>query len=103
MYGLVTPLGKSTVSGHIAAPRLQDLNGKTVGEIWNGSFRGNVTFPIIRELLKKRYPDIKVIPYTEFPTPGTHGETESIQKAADTAALMAKQRGCDAVITGNGF
>ncbi len=79
------------------APRLPDLNGKTVGEISNGEHGGwevDRTFALIRESLKKRYPDIKIIPYTEFPSGVGNIDVDNI---GDIVAA----RGCDAVIGGN--
>ena len=84
------------------APRLADLNGKTVCEVWNGSFKGEVTFPVIRELLRKRYPHVKVIPYTEFPTQRIQGSTRELQERVQTAVTLAVEKSCDAVISGNG-
>ena len=43
--GVVSPVGVQVMDQKAAAPRLKDLNGKTVGEIWNGVFKGDETFP----------------------------------------------------------
>src|ERR1035437_4856318 len=101
---VVSPSGEQLASSAGAATSsLDTLNGKTIGEVWNGSFEGQVSFPIIRELLKKRFPGVKVIPYSEFPLfPVT---SLSPQRKAENlealrVALAAKK--CDAVITGNG-
>ena len=99
---VVSPLGLEAVRRTATAPRLADLNGKTVGEIWNGVFKGDVTFPIIRKLLLKRYPGLKIIPYTEFPhIPGADNPPAQRERARHIAQL-AKEKHCDAVITGNG-
>jgi hypothetical protein len=99
---VVSPVGLEAVARASAAPRLGDLNGKTVGEIWNGVFKGDVTFPIIRKLLAERYPGVKVIPYTEFPH--AHGSDQPAEQRAraQRAAALAREKGCDAVISGNG-
>ena len=79
------------------ATRLTDLKGKTIGEISNGEHGGwevDRTFPMIRQLLEKRFPDIKVIPYTEFPS-GVKGI--DVDNIGDIVAAS----GCDAVIGGN--
>ena len=75
------------------APRLDTLDGKTIGEIWNGTFRADATFPIIRKLLKERFPTVKFVPYTEFPV--EYPDPIKIPEAV-------KAKGCDAVIVGNG-
>ncbi|MBI2907180.1 MAG: hypothetical protein HYX92_05930 [Chloroflexi bacterium] len=103
MYEVLSPRGEATLGAVGAAPRLSDLSGKTVCEIWNGSFKGHITFPIIRELLRKRYPGIKVIPYDEFPVQHHHASTGQLLERLDAAVALAIQKGCDAVITGNGF
>ena len=51
----------------VHAPRLPDLNGKTICELGNGKWEAHRILPAIRDLLRKRFPDIKMIPYTEFP------------------------------------
>lgn len=99
---VLSPIGGAVVKERPAAPRLGDLSGKTVCELWNGQYKGDHVFPILRELIGRRYPDAKVIPYTEFPlfyagdTPKLHAEF------ARQLAALAKEKGCDAVITGNG-
>ena len=49
----VSPLGLEAVKQAGAAPRLDRLDGKTIGEFWNGVFKGDQTFPVIRKLLKQ--------------------------------------------------
>jgi hypothetical protein len=73
-------------------------------------YNAEISFPIIRELLKKRYPDIrKVIPYTEMneglpdSTVMTYsGSIEEQEKKTQAAVAVAMEKGCDAVIAGNG-
>jgi ABC-type amino acid transport substrate-binding protein len=74
------------------ARRLPDLNGKTIGEISNSLWEANRILPRIRELLKQRFPDIKFVPYTEFPSHADH-----IQDNEGLADLILA-KGCDAVI-----
>ncbi len=76
------------------APRVTDLHGKTICTLWNGLFRGNETFPYLQQLLKERYPDANIVPYTELPISHPH-DTRTIGEAA-------RQKGCDVVIGGNG-
>lgn len=101
---VVSPLGESVTDKTTPlSPRLDTLNGKTVCEIWNGGFKADVMFPIIEKMLRERYPDVRTIPYTEFPTVNIFSLEASKRDAtleAVRTALLAK--GCDAVITGNG-
>lgn len=101
-YEVVSPLGVEAVAQVSGAARLVSLDGKTVGEFWNGVFKGDQTFPVIRRLLQQRYPRLKVIPYTEFPhTPGTDHPAKQ-REHAQHMAVLAREKGCDAVISGNG-
>lgn len=103
MYEVLSPLGELTVQEGQSAPRISDLNGKTVCQVWNGAFKGDVAFPMIQELLQKRYPNVKVIPYTEFPLQRVNGPTQQLLERARTTVASAIQKGCDALIAGNGF
>ena len=99
---VVSPAGLDVVKSGGSAPRIDSLDGKTVGEVWNGVFKGDLTFPLIRKLLQKKYPRLKVIPYTEFPhVPGSDNPTRQ-RELARHIATIAKEKGCDAVISGNG-
>jgi hypothetical protein len=99
---VVSPAGLQAVKVIGVAPRLDDLNGKTVGEVWNGVFKGDLTFPVIRKLLKEKYPGIKIVPYTEFyHLPGSDVAAHQRELAREVVAT-AKEKGCDALISGNG-
>lgn len=99
---VVSPLGETTIEERAMAPRLDTLEGKTIGLIWNGAFKSNVTLSVIADSIRSKYPTARVIPYTDMPksskapAPGT---TDPDQLAL-VAAL--KKKGCDAVISGNG-
>ena len=78
------------------APRLDTLEGKTVAQLWDELFRGDVVFAHLEEGLKKRYPGVKFVSWREFGS--THGGNER----AALAALPQKLRdmGVDAVMSG---
>ena len=76
------------------APRLDNLAGKTICELWNGAWEGQATFTVINELLQKQYHTLKIIPYTEFPV----GKPDIDN---DKTAELVRATGCDAVIVGN--
>ncbi len=98
VYEVVWPLGRS-VSDHVKpAPRVLDLSGKTVCELWDSIFRGEEIFPLIRERLGERYSGIKFVDYRVFGS--THGQTEK-EVIAALPVLLHKQ-GCDVVISGIG-
>ena len=101
-YKVLSPLGDDTIEEITMAPRPDSLNGKTICLTANGSFKSNVTLKVIEKLLLERYPSSKVIPYTEMPecfkapAPGTMTPKRSVMEEA------LKEKGCDAVISGNG-
>ncbi|MBI2858427.1 MAG: hypothetical protein HYX90_05045 [Chloroflexi bacterium] len=76
------------------APRLPDLAGRTLCELSNDRWRDYMTFPLIREALRKRLPNTRIIPFTEFPI-------GPLEIDVDGIAEIIKQKGCDAVIGGN--
>lgn len=100
---VISPAGEPAVEEKAITSSINSLEGKTVCEVWNGSFEGQVSFPIIAEMLRKKFPSVKVIPYTEFPLfPVTSLSPEKKREKLEAlrAALIAKR--CDAVIAGNG-
>lgn len=101
---VVSPLGDALdVAANRATKALDTLNGKTIGEVWNGSFEGQVSFRMIREMLKQRFPGVKVIPYTEFPLfPVTSLSPQRKAENLEALRVALEAKKCDAVITGNG-
>ncbi len=99
---VVRPVGAPSVEPKPPAARIDNLDGKTIGEVWNGVFKGDYTFPIIRELLKKKYPAARIVPYTEFPCFWGSYDIKHQKKMAVEIAAAAKEKGCDVLISGNG-
>jgi hypothetical protein len=102
VYKMVSPLGESTAKPVAMAPRLQTLDGKTVGMVWNHAFKADVTHAAIAEELKKRYPGIKIVTYTELPDAPEAELVGTPQTASEALQAALKAKGCEAVITGNG-
>jgi hypothetical protein len=92
------PLSARTVKETAAAPRLPDLNGKTVCELWDVIFRGETIYPLVREYITARFPRVKFVDYAEF------GNIHGPREHENTAALPDKLRahGADAAIVGIG-
>lgn len=84
------PTGVTEIT-ELYAPRLASLKGKTICELSNSSWESDRTFPFIRQLLQRRFPDIKIIPYTEFPR----------NAQGDVPFELLKEKGCDGAIIGN--
>jgi hypothetical protein len=98
MDEVVWPLGPSAVVPTPLAPRVPDLTGKTVGELWDYLFRGELIFPLLRAELARRYPGVRFVEYGVFGS--THGLSEA-QLMASLPALL-RQHGCDAVVSAVG-
>lgn len=86
------PSGLAGITGS-HAPRLSELSGKTICEISNGLWEHQRIFSLIRKMLQKKFPDITIIPYNEFPIGSDHIDTDEIGK-------IVKEKGCQAAIVG---
>ena len=101
LYKVVSPVGEPTIKMITMVPRLNSLAGKTVCMVGN-QFKASITHPIIGEALKKKYPDIKIVLNTESSAGGRAepGRTPQTEFTALQAAF--KEKGCNAVVSGNG-
>ncbi len=88
-FEIFDPTGSFEVT-QLHAPRLADLNGKTICELGNAKWQDHRIFKVIRELLIRRYPRIEIIPYTEFPY--------GYEIDDDQVAAMVKKKGGQGVI-----
>ena len=97
-YEVVWPLGKSHWDKRDLNPGFTDLNGKTIGEIWDRVFRGEEIFPAIRAALKKKYPGVRFVEYDKF------GDTHGVHQKQVLAGLpeALRKHEVDAVISGVG-
>jgi hypothetical protein len=96
-YDVLWPRGRKAIEIEPLATRADTLEGKTICELWDGLFRGDEYFPILREGLSKRYPGVKIVPWTEFPRDGDHGFPDW-QAHPD----LLSEKGADMVIVGTG-
>ena len=78
------------------APRLASLEGKTVAQLWDQLFKGDVVFEHLEKGLKKRYPGIKFVSWRDFGS--THGGKE--REVLAQLPQRLKELGVDAVISG---
>ncbi|MFC1987911.1 hypothetical protein ACFLVH_05155 [Chloroflexota bacterium] len=95
---VVWPLGKLTRPQQSLAPRLDTLEGKTICGLYNGSFHFDETWPFIKQLLSRKYHDIKFVGWEEFGEFNGNKELSLHEVLPD----KLKQYGCDAVISGRG-
>ncbi len=92
---VLNPTGAIKVK-QLNAPRLDTLAGKTICTPWgSGLFRGDEVMPMLGELLQKRFPTAKVIPYTQLPIGMQQPDPIKL-------GTIMKEKGCDAVISGPG-
>ena len=99
---VISPEGLALGATGQVTPQLDNLEGKTIGEVYNNHFKGELMFRTYRRLFKEKYPGIRIIPYEEFPIVYVGGDAASQKRVAKEVAALAKERGCDAIITGNG-
>ena len=102
VYKVVSPIGESTIKMATMAPRMDTLAGKTVCMVWNNAFKSDVTLPAIGEALKKQYPGVKIVPYTDMPNAFLPDPPGDPRKQSEALQALYKEKGCNAVISGNG-
>jgi len=96
-YEALWPRGRRAAKYDPLARRPGSLEDQTIGELWDGLFRGNEIFPVLREGLLERYPGLKFVPWNEFPRDGDHGFPDW---GAHPSLLTEK--GCDMVLVATG-
>ncbi len=102
VYRVVRPTGDVVYPMITQAPRLDTLDGKTICLTSNQGFKSHVTFPVITALLRQKYSNVKIVLPEDMPRavkPPAEGAKDPATEAM-TAAL--RQKGCQAVISGNG-
>ena len=101
-HRVISPEGLPLAAAKGLSRHIDTLEGKTIGEVYNNHFKGELMFETYRRLFKEKFRGVKVIPFTEFPTVFVGGDPASQKKTARDIAALAKERGCEAIITGNG-
>jgi len=102
MYSVVRPTGDVVHPMITQAPRLDRLEGKTICMTSNEGFKSHVTFPVIEDLLRQKYPNLELIPPADMPRAQKPPAAGTTDEATDAMIAALKQRGCQAVISGNG-
>ena len=97
-FDTVWPLSPAAVAPQPLAPRRRDLDGATVGFVWDYLFRGDELFPLLQEALEARFPGVSIVPYDVFGN--THGPDEST--IIEALPRRLRDRGVDAVVSGMG-
>lgn len=98
-FRVVSPLGQKDVGpGWTPHEPVPSLSGKTVCEIWDLVYRGDIMFEVFREEFRSRYPGVKFVGYSEFGN--IHGATE--KEVIASLPRLLEEFGCDAAIVGVG-
>jgi len=97
-YSVVWPRGRWVRTGARLAKRLDNLEGKTVGFLWDLVFKGDKMYDVWEQELPKKYPGIKFIGWKEFGE--IHGANE--HKILEELPGKLKSFGVDAVVCGVG-
>jgi hypothetical protein len=95
-FRAVWPRGSRTAKPAELAARLDTLEGKTIGQLWDDLFRGDEIFPILEQEIGRRFPGVRFVRYDEFGA--THGGDEH-RVLADLPEKL-RRHGVDAVISG---
>lgn len=98
IFEVVWPQSPQGVHGKRPADRLDTLNGKRIGFLWDYMFRGEEIFPALERELTSRFAGIEIVGYDIFGN--THGPDES-QVVGEIPNTIAA-RGVDAVVSGVG-
>jgi len=101
-YRVVRPTGDVVHPMITQAPRLDTLEGKTICMVSNQGFKSHVTMPVIENLLRKNYPNSKLILPADMPRAQKPPAVGAKDQATEAMIAALKQKGCQAVISGNG-
>ena len=98
VYRVQWPLARIEIQSAGETRGLPDLSGKTVAELWDQIFRGDIAYQQLREHLKQRFPGIRFVEHTQFGN--IHGPKQ--REILDALPEKLRAAGVDAVISGIG-
>lgn len=92
------PTGAAVIDKYLNfVPRIDTLDGKKVGLLWNGKPNGDFFLDRVAELLKERFSGVEVVKFWEVDPRGTAHPDKKSDEALDFIA-----RSADIVIAGQG-
>ena len=97
-YDVVWPGAPLGIERRELAPRLDTLDGKRIGFLWDYVFRGDELFPVLERELAARYSGVSFVGYDAFGN--THGPDEAA--IIDRLPDSLRSRAVDAVVSGMG-
>jgi len=86
------PTGSVRVT-NLHARRLQTLDHMTICELSDHMWESHRTFPAIREVLSRQFPETTIVPYTDLPNAYGVG--------SEALSNKIREKGCNGVIVGN--
>ena len=90
-WELVNPAGATKIETIALAPRIDTLEGKTVGLKWNEKPNGNLFLDRVAELLIEKVPGVKVVKFYDA-EPTTVPQSANVEAAAQKARRIAKYK-----------
>lgn len=90
-WELVNPAGVIKITPIKMPPRINTLEGKTIGLKWNMKPGGNIFLDRVAELLKEKVPSAKIIKFYEV-EPTTVPQSANMDVADQKARIIAKYK-----------
>ncbi len=101
-YEVVNPVPESHLTITPLAPRIPDLNGKTICEV-TGGFRADDRKSFIRKMLKERFAGVKFVTFDQIEGADIQAQAPNVrEKSLEAMKNDFIKNGGDAVISGNG-
>ena len=100
--GVISPEGLQLRAAGSVSRHLDTLAGKTIGEVYNNHFKGELMFQTYRRLFKERYPGIKIILTISFRSSMWAAIRRRRRRPRRTSPRSPRRWGVDALISGNG-
>lgn len=97
-HRVVWPRGRQIVEGFDLARRLPALEGKIIGFLWDGVFRGDEIFPVLEGELARRFRGVTFVPWATFGSTFGGEERRTIGELPDHLRRLR----IDAVVSGVG-
>jgi hypothetical protein len=97
-YRVVSPEGRVLVRSRPARKPLESLAGKTICEVWDHLYKGDLVFAALRQRLRELYPGVRVVEHPAFGN--IHGPDAG--RVIGRLPGLLREHGCDAVITAVG-
>lgn len=100
LYDVVWPLGEQQGDQQALAPRPHDLDGRTIGFVWDYIFKGDRMFEHVKDHVRKTASDVRFVDYPAFGN--VHGT--DVEERANVGALpeRLKELDVDLVVVGVG-